>query len=80
MEQLDRGPAPVLDPRELVEVALVRLADGPMTISALEAAGIHVAAVDAYNFISEVRDRTRIMVPRAEFDAASELLAELGIV
>jgi hypothetical protein len=77
--QLSRGAPPELDPTEPVEVTIVRLADGPMTVSALEAAGLHAVALDTWSPITELR-HVRIMVPRAEADGALEILADLGII
>ncbi|CAB4873810.1 unannotated protein [freshwater metagenome] len=69
---LSRGePA---DPDELVEVALVRIASGPMTVARLCSEGFHAVGNETFNIVTNVCSDYRILVPRREADGASALL------
>jgi hypothetical protein len=68
---------PELDPDEPVEIGVIPLAVGPMTVETLRNAGFHAVGAPTYNIISEVANRYRILVPRREAVDAQRLLDEL---
>ena len=72
---LSRGDEPERDPDELVDVGTVGLAEGPLTVEALRAAGIEATAVEAFDAPTGLT-RTRIMVRRHQAAAATEVLAD----
>jgi hypothetical protein len=71
---LSRGEAPDEDPSELVDLATVPLAVGPLLVASLENEGITVAAIEAFNVATTTRSHMRIMVRRDQFAAASQVL------
>jgi len=73
---LNRGE-PSADPDEPVEIGIIPLAVGPMTVESLRNAGLNAVGAPTYNIISEVANRYRILVPRREAVDAQQLLDEL---
>ena len=69
---LSHGEAP--DPDALVEIALVRISSGPMTVAKLCSEGFHAVGIEDFNIVTRVCSDYRILVPRHEADAASALL------
>ena len=74
LDLLSRGEEPVGDPAEMVDLEMVPLAVGPMTIARLEDAGIAATGIESFNIATNVRSHMRIMVRRDQFTAAAELL------
>jgi hypothetical protein len=75
---LSRGDAPAAGPDDLVEIALVPLARGPLLVSALEAEGLTAVMIEAYNLVTESRTDARIMVPRSQAAAATAIADRLA--
>jgi len=73
---LSKGGPPE-DPDEPVEIGIIPLAVGPMTVETLRNAGFNAVGAPTYNIISEVANRYRILVPRSEAADATRLLDEL---
>jgi hypothetical protein len=73
---LSKGGPPE-DPDEPVEIGIIPLAVGPMTVETLRNAGFNAVGAPTYNIISEVANRYRILVPRSEAVDATRLLDEL---
>ena len=72
---LSRGDvAPDAD--EPIEIAVVSLPRGPLTVELLRSAGFHASGSQAYNIITEVSGSYRILVPRSEAPAAMQTLAD----
>jgi hypothetical protein len=78
MGWLDRGPAEVPDPDDVIEVANERLSDGPMLVAALRDAGIRAEGFEATTgyLYGSARTRMRIMVRRRDVEAATEIIEE----
>jgi hypothetical protein len=74
VDLLSRGEMPEPDPDEIVEVGTVLLAEGPLTVTALQEAGVEATMIDAFD-APTATTRTRIMVRRRDADAASAVLA-----
>lgn len=70
---LSRGSVPE-NPDELVEIAIVPLAVGPMTLETLCAAGFHASGAPTFNIVTDVASDYRIVVPRDEASAAAKSL------
>ena len=75
VDLLSRGEVPERDPDEPVEVGMVLLAEGPLTLEALREAGIEATMVEAFD-APTATTRARIMVRRRDADAASAVLTE----
>ena len=75
VDLLSRGEVPEPDPDELVEVGMVLLAEGPLTIEALRDARIEATMIEAFD-APTATTRARIMVRRRDADAASAVLTE----
>lgn len=71
---LSRGEV-VDDPDELIEVALVPVASGPMTVAWLCDRGFTATGYEAFDVVSRTASRFSVRVPRHQADAA---LAELS--
>ena len=71
---LSRGTESERDPDELVELGMVTLPEGPLTVAALRDAGIGAGMVEAFD-APTAQARARIMVPRRQAAAAAEVLA-----
>jgi len=67
-----------MDPDALIELVVVPLASGPMLLAALEQRGIDAVGIESFDVVTETRSLMRIMVPRSEFAAASEVADQLG--
>lgn len=67
---LASGSSPTPDRSTPVEIAEVPLADGPMLVSALQAAGFEAVGVESFDLVTKVRSRMRILVRRADAAAA----------
>ena len=72
---LGRGTA-VEDPEEPVEIAIIPLAAGPMTVESLCERGFHASGAPTFNIITDVASDYRILVPRKEAVAATKCLDE----
>lgn len=73
---LSQGDAPQ-NPDELVEIAIIPLAVGPMTVETLLDAGFDAIGAPTYNIVTEVASDYRVLVPRHQSAAARQLLDEL---
>jgi len=71
---LSRGEAPEEDPAELVDLATVPLAVGPLLVARLEEEGITVAPIEAFNLARDTRSHMRLMVRRDQFAAATQVI------
>ena len=71
---LSRGEDPEEDPSELVDLATVPLAVGPLLVARLEDEGITVAPIEAFNLATDTRSHMRIMVRRDQFEAANQVI------
>ena len=70
---LSRGSFPE-DPDALVEIGLVPLGSGPMTVASLREAGFDAAGAETFNIATDVLSDYRITVPRSQaVDAAAAL-------
>ena len=75
VDLLSRGEVREPDPDEPVEVGMVLLPEGPLTIEALRDAGIEATLIEAFD-APTATTRARIMVRRRDADAASAVLTE----
>ena len=73
---LGRGSAPD-DPDGLVEIALVPIASGPMTVASLCDAGFEATGAETFNIATDVLSDYRILVPRRQAADASARLQGL---
>ena len=73
---LERGSFPE-DPDEPVEIGLVPLGTGPMTIASLREAGFDATGAETFNIATDVLSDYRILVPRREAVEASAWLQRL---
>ena len=67
-----RGPPP--DPDEMVEVALVPISSGPMTVATLRDEGFEAIGNETFNIATNVLSDYRILVPRREAARATARL------
>jgi hypothetical protein len=78
---LSRGAPPVLDPEEPVEIASVPLPEGPLLVSALQAAGFdavgYEAAAPHHMSVVPTWNHMRVLVRRSEAEAAAVVVEEL---
>lgn len=74
---LARGEAVERDPTEPVELDVVPLFQGPLLMAALEDAGIQATMVEAFDVVTRTRTQARIIVLRADLDAARQVLEDL---
>ncbi len=70
---LSRG-ANVQDPDELVEVALVPISAGPMTVATLRSEGFNATGNETFSIVTNVLSDYRVLVPRHESQRASARL------
>ena len=80
LDLLSSGTPPERDPRSPVEVAEVRLADGPMLVSALQAEGIEAYGIESAmvgHSMAAAWNKMRIMVRREDAEAALALIDEM---
>jgi hypothetical protein len=75
IDLLSRGEAPEPDPDDFIEVGTVLLSNGPLTIVALQEAGVEATMVEVFD-APTATTRARIMVRRRDADTASTVLAE----
>ena len=73
---LTRGSAPD-DPDALVEIAVVPIATGPMTVASLCEAGFDARGAETFNIATNVLSDYRILVPHSQAAEANERLSEL---
>jgi len=71
---LDRGEVPEPDPAELIEIANIELAIGPLVLSALHDEGIEADGIEAIDIRTTTRNRYRIMVHRADAERAHAIV------
>jgi hypothetical protein len=71
---LSGGAPPDLDPDAIVEVAEVRIFEGPMLIATLAEAGIEASGVESFDIATKARSRMRIFVRRADQEKARRVL------
>jgi hypothetical protein len=64
------------DPGELVELVVLKLPQGPMMLSALQAGGIEAVGDDAFDVVTNMRTNFRILVPRNQVAAANAIVDE----
>ena len=74
VDLLSRGETPEEDPAELVDLATVPLAVGPLLVARLKDEGITAAGIEAFNLVSDTRSHMRIMVRRDQFEMATEVI------
>lgn len=72
-EWLSRGEPD--DPDELVEIARVRVAGGPLLVAGLCNAGFRATGEEAFNVVTRTTSDYRILVPRGE---ANDAMAHLS--
>jgi hypothetical protein len=61
------------DPEAQVEATEVPISEGPLLVAALQADGIEASGIESFNIVTESRNRMRIMVRRADLDAARQI-------
>jgi hypothetical protein len=64
-------------PDQLVEIAIIPLAAGPLSVELLSAAGFHASGAPTFNVVTNVASDYRILVPRREAAAAIKRLDEI---
>jgi hypothetical protein len=74
---LDRGAAVDADPDEIIEIACLRLVNGPMAVAVLRDNGIAAQGIESYSLVTEVRGDYRILVARRDAERALMLLEDL---
>jgi hypothetical protein len=62
------------DPDEPVEVALVPIGSGPMTVATLRGEGFDASGSETFNIATNVLSDYRILVPRKEVERATARL------
>jgi len=77
MRWLSRGET-VEDSEEPIELTVVPLAVGPITVETLRARGFHASGAPAFSVITDVGSNYRILVLRKEFTAATSCLDEFA--
>ena len=73
---LTRG-APPDDQDEPVEIALVSIGTGPMTLASLREAGFDATGAETFNIVTNVLSDYRILVPRGQAADATARLQDL---
>jgi hypothetical protein len=73
---LTRGSVPE-DPEALVEIALVPIGSGPMTVASLREAGFEATGAESFNIVTDVLSDYRILVPRRQAVDATAKLQDL---
>jgi hypothetical protein len=73
---LGRGSSAAEDPEETVEIAIIPLTVGPMTVESLCARGFHASGAPTFNIVTDVASDYRILVPRKEAVEATKCLDE----
>ena len=70
---LDRGDV-AADPDERIEVALVPIGAGPMTVATLRDEGFDATGSESFNIVTDVLSDYRILVPRRQAERATARL------
>ena len=65
------------DPDALVEIALVPIASGPMTVASLCEFGFEATGAESFNIVTDVLSDYRILVPRRQAVGATAKLQDL---
>ena len=73
---LTRG-APPDDPDVPVEIALVPVGTGPMTVASLRDSGFDATGAETFNIVTNVLSDYRILVPRHQAADATARLQDL---
>jgi hypothetical protein len=73
---LSRGEVPQ-NPHELVEIAVLPLAVGPMCVDTLCNGGFHATGAPTFNIATDIASDYRVLVPRQEAAAATRRLDEI---
>ena len=73
---LNRGGQPA-DPDEPVEVALVPIASGPMTVATLRGEGFDATGNETFNVATNLLSDYRILVPWREAEQATARLQKI---
>lgn len=73
---LTRGPV-AEDPDALVEISLVPISTGPMTVASLREAGFDASGAETFNIATNVLSDYRILVPRSQAAEATNRLRDL---
>ncbi|MEP7114418.1 MAG: hypothetical protein ABI862_14220 [Ilumatobacteraceae bacterium] len=73
---LSRGSFPE-DPDALVEIALVPIGTGPMTVASLCEAGFQATGAESFSIVTDVLSDYRILVPRRQAADATAKLQDL---
>jgi hypothetical protein len=73
---LTRGSVPE-DPDALVEIALVPIGTGPMTVTSLCDSGFEATGAESFNIVTDVLSDYRILVPRRQAVEATARLQDL---
>jgi hypothetical protein len=73
---LTRGSAPE-DQEEPVEIALVPIGTGPMTVASLRESGFDATGAETFNIVTNVLSDYRILVPRRQAADATAKLQDL---
>jgi hypothetical protein len=74
---LTKGSAPPLDPDEYIEVETVPSFMGPLAETVLRDNDIEPLCEDTYNIVTRTLSEVRVLVPRRDFDRATQVLASL---
>jgi len=77
VRMLSRGSTPD-DPNARVELAVVPIASGPMTVAVLQDHGVDAVGSETFNVATSLLSDFRITVPSGQLQQAQELLATLG--
>lgn len=73
---LSRGAVPE-DPEALVEIALVPIGAGPMTVASLCESGFEATGAESFSIVTDVLSDYRILVPRRQAVDATAKLQDL---
>ena len=73
---LNRGGQPA-DPDEPIEVALVPIASGPMTVATLRGEGFDASGNETFNVATNLLSDYRILVPRREVEQVNARLQKI---
>ena len=72
LQMLSRGDGST-SPNEEVELAVLPIAAGPMTVASLRAHGIDARGYETFNVATKLLSDYRITVPRHEFAKSQEI-------
>ena len=73
---ISRGDVPQ-NSHELVEIAVLPLAVGPMCVATLCNDGFHATGAPTFNIATDIASDYRVLVPREEAASATQRLDEL---